>query len=161
MKTKTRSKKQSPSLHIRWMIRRDMPEVLAIEQSAFEYPWSEDDFKDALRHRNTVSMVAENDHGRIVGLYAYVFTPQRLDVINLAVHSRHRRNGIGRAMLDKLKSKLSREYHNMLIIDVREFNLGGQLFLKSQGFVCDATMRNHYAVTDEDAYRFVFRHGWD
>ena len=26
-------------VHIRWMIRRDMPEVLAIEQDSFEFPW--------------------------------------------------------------------------------------------------------------------------
>ena len=27
------------NVHIRWMIRRDMPEVLQIERTSFEYPW--------------------------------------------------------------------------------------------------------------------------
>ncbi len=31
-------------VHIRWMIRRDMPEVNSIEQNSFEFPWTEKDF---------------------------------------------------------------------------------------------------------------------
>ena len=27
------------NVHIRWMIRRDMEEVLNIEQASFEFPW--------------------------------------------------------------------------------------------------------------------------
>ena len=32
---------QEVRVHIRWMIRRDMPEVLAIEAESFEFPWLE------------------------------------------------------------------------------------------------------------------------
>ena len=32
--------KQDVKVHIRWMIRRDMPEILNIEQHCFEFPWS-------------------------------------------------------------------------------------------------------------------------
>jgi [ribosomal protein S18]-alanine N-acetyltransferase len=35
--------KQLVRTHIRWMIRRDMPEVLAIEAASFEFPWLEDE----------------------------------------------------------------------------------------------------------------------
>ena len=31
-------------MNIRWMIRRDMPEIVAIEAKSFLYPWSEDEF---------------------------------------------------------------------------------------------------------------------
>ena len=36
--------KQQVRMHIRWMIRRDMPEVLRIEQASYDYPWCEEDF---------------------------------------------------------------------------------------------------------------------
>ena len=49
------------NVHIRWMIRRDMPEVLGIENSSFEFSWSEDDFIRCLRQRNCIGMVAEYD----------------------------------------------------------------------------------------------------
>ena len=46
-------------IHVRWMIRRDMHEVIAIEREAFEFPWSEEDFTRCLRQRNCIGMVAE------------------------------------------------------------------------------------------------------
>ena len=63
-------------VHIRWMIRRDMPEVLAIEHASFEYPWCEEEFLRVLRQRNCIGMVAE--HGeRIVGLHDLRAAPQQ------------------------------------------------------------------------------------
>ena len=53
-------------VHIRWMIRRDMPEVLAIEHASFEFPWCEEEFLRVLRQRNCIGMVAEYGE-RVVG----------------------------------------------------------------------------------------------
>lgn len=39
-----RTEKEQARVHIRWMIRRDMPEVLQAEQLSFEYAWTEEDF---------------------------------------------------------------------------------------------------------------------
>ena len=44
---------------IRWMIRRDMPEVLEIEQLSFDYPWLAGDFSGYLRNRNVIGLVCE------------------------------------------------------------------------------------------------------
>jgi ribosomal-protein-alanine N-acetyltransferase len=52
------------------MIRRDMPEVLAIEHASFEYPWCEEEFLRVLRQRNCIGMVAEQGE-RIVGFMVY------------------------------------------------------------------------------------------
>ena len=35
---------QELKVQIRWLIRRDMPEVLEIERATFEYAWTEEDF---------------------------------------------------------------------------------------------------------------------
>ena len=71
-------------IHIRWMIRRDMAEVLAIEAESFEFPWSEEDFIRCLRQRNCIGMVAElDDH--VVGFMIYELHKNRLHVLNFAV----------------------------------------------------------------------------
>ena len=44
---------QDLRVHIRWMIRRDMPEILDIENQSFEFSWSEEDFIRCLRQRNS------------------------------------------------------------------------------------------------------------
>lgn len=48
---------KTTTAHIRWMIRRDMPEVLHIEESGYAYPWGEEDFLTILRQRNCIGMV--------------------------------------------------------------------------------------------------------
>ena len=62
--------KQEVRVHIRWMIRRDMPDVLEIERQDFEFPWIDEDFIRCLRQRNCIGMVAEHeDH--VVGFMIY------------------------------------------------------------------------------------------
>ena len=64
------NKHQRANSHIRWMIRRDYAEVLAIEARGFEFPWCEDDFIRCLRQRNCIGMVAERDD-RVAGFMVY------------------------------------------------------------------------------------------
>jgi ribosomal-protein-alanine N-acetyltransferase len=47
------------AVYIGYMIRRDMPQVLAIEAASFEFPWAEEDFIRVLRQRNCLGMVVE------------------------------------------------------------------------------------------------------
>ena len=69
---------------IRWMIRADMPDVLAIEQDVFEFPWFEQDFVRCLRQRNCIGMVAEQGD-RVVGYMIYELHKSRLHLLNFAV----------------------------------------------------------------------------
>lgn len=149
--------KQQIAVHIRWMIRRDMPEVLAIETASFEFPWTEEDFVRCLRQRNCIGMVAELDE-RVVGFMVYELNKSHLHVLNFAVHPDYRRRGIGRRMIDKLASKLSAQGRTRLILEVRETNLGAQLFFRAMGFRAVCVLHDFYEDTSEDAYRMVYRY---
>ncbi len=144
-------------VHIRWMIRRDMPAVLAIEEQSFEFAWSEDDFIRCLRQRNCIGMVAEQDE-QVVGFMIYELHKNRLHVLNFAVAEEVRRHGVGRAMISKLLSKLSHERRNRIMLEVRETNLDAQLFFKQIGFRAVSVLRDFYDDTDEDAYVMQYRY---
>lgn len=137
--------------HIRWMIRRDMPEVLGIENDCFEFSWTEDDFIRCLRQRNCIGMVAECDD-RVVGFMIYELHKNRLHILNFAVHSDYRRQGVGNAMMQKLIGKLSWERRNQITLEVRETNLDAQLFLRKLGFKAIRVLRDFYDDTADDAY---------
>jgi len=137
------------------MIRRDMPEVLAIENGSFEFSWSEDDFIRCLRQRNCIGMVAEHDE-RIVGFMIYELHKNRLHVLNFAVRSELRRRGIGSQMLRKLVQKLSNQRRNRIMLEVRETNLPAQLFFRAAGFRAVSLLREFYEDTPEDAYLMQF-----
>lgn len=143
-------------VQIRWLIRRDMPEVLRIEQSSFEFPWTDEDFLCCLRQRNCIGMVAEHNH-QIVGFMIYELHKSRLHILNFAVAPEMRRQGIGLQMVLRLVDKLSQQRRNEILLEVRERNLEGQLFFRNQGFRAISVLRSHYDDTDEDAYIMQFR----
>jgi len=148
--------KQEVRVHIRWMIRRDMPEVLGIEAESFEFPWLEEDFIRCLRQRNCIGMVAEHDD-RVVGFMIYELSKNRIQVINFATAADYRRRGVGSQMVAKLIGKLSAQRRTRITLDVRETNLRAQLFFRANGFRAVSVLRNYYEDTPEDAYLMQYR----
>ncbi|MCA9192340.1 MAG: ribosomal protein S18-alanine N-acetyltransferase [Planctomycetales bacterium] len=144
-------------VHIRWMIRRDMPSVLAIEEASFEFAWSEEEFIRCLRQRNCIGMVAECDE-QVVGFMIYELHKNRLHLLNFAVSVDFRRRNIGTCMIEKLTSKLSADRRNRILLEVRETNLDAQLFFKALGFRAISVLRDFYEDTTEDAYLMQLRH---
>lgn len=145
--------------HIRWMIRRDMPDVLRAEGQSFEYAWTEDDFLRCLRQRNCIGMVAEHQD-RIVGFMIYELHKNRLHVLNFAVATDFRRGGIGAQMVGKLIGKLSSHRRSKVTLAVRERNLDAQVFFRMQDFRATRVLRNYYEDSGEDAFQMEFRPDW-
>ena len=138
-------------IHVRWMIRRDMREVLDVEREAFEFPWCDEDFTRCLRQRNCIGMVAESGDS-VVAFMIYELHRSRLHVLNFAVARSHRRLGIGTRMMEKLAGKLSPERRSRIVLEVRETNLPAQLFFRSLGFRAISVLKDFYQDTTEDAY---------
>lgn len=149
--------RQEVRVHIRWMIRRDMPEVLAIEAGGFEFSWCEDDFIRCLRQRNCIGMVAEHED-QVAGFMIYELHKSRIHVLNFAVANDFRRRGVGSQMIAKLIAKLSSQRRSRLALEVRETNLAAQLFFRENGFRAVSVLRSYYADTPEDAYIMQYRY---
>jgi ribosomal-protein-alanine N-acetyltransferase len=168
---------QELKVQIRWLIRRDMPEVLGIERESFEFAWSEEDFLCCLRQRNCIGMVAEAAGGpsaclfdgenladkssaggsEIVGFMIYELHKEKLRIVNFAVAERARRQGVGAQMIRRLIDKLSQQRRQEITLEIRETNLPAQLFFRHQGFRAVGVMRNYYEDTAEDAYAMQYR----
>lgn len=146
--------------HIRWMIRRDMPEVLAIEAASYAEPWGEEDFLERLRRRNVIGYVAAVDgpHGSdvVVGFFVFELHADHLVILNLAVHPDHRLQGLGRAMIGKMAGKLSDHRRTHLTADVDEANLDAHLFLKACGLRATHVISGG-DPSGRDAYTFECR----
>lgn len=143
---------------IRWMIRRDMQEVVDMEALVYEFPWDESDFINALRQRNCIGMVYEKQN-YVLAYMLYELHKTKLHLLNFTVHPGYQRRGIGTAMVKKLFGKLSSERRNRIMLEVRETNLDAQLFFQSLGFEAVDVLKDYYEDTTEDAYVMVRR--WD
>jgi ribosomal-protein-alanine N-acetyltransferase len=151
-----RTEKEQLRVHIRWMIRRDMPEVLVAEQASFEYAWTEEDFLRCLRQRNCIGMVAEQGE-KVVGFMIYELHKAKLHILNFAVSPTFRRLGVGGQMVAKLISKLSSHRRTRITLEVRETNLPAQLFFRAQGFKAVRVLRAYYEDSGEDAFQMQYR----
>ncbi len=150
------SQREALKVQIRWMIRRDMNEVLKIEQESFDFEWTEEDFLSCLRQRNCIGMVAEQDN-HVVGFMIYELHKNRLHILNFAVGPAMRRLGVGAQMIEKLINKLSQQRRQEITLEVRETNLAAQLFFHQQGFRAMGVLRKHYEDSNEDAYVMQYR----
>ena len=155
-----RTEKQQVRVHIRWMIRRDMPEVLQAERESFEFSWSEEDFLRCLRQRNCIGMVAEQGE-KVIGFMIYELHKQKLHILNFAVHPSFRRHRVGSQMVAKLISKLSSHRRTRISLEVRETNLAAQLFFSRQDFRAVRVLRSFYEDSGEDAFLMEYRFGHD
>ncbi len=156
-------------MNIRWMIRRDMPQIVAIEQQCFEFLWDEETFIRCLRQRNIIGMVIEpdvkthkgrsNDINEPAGYMIYELHRNRLHLLNFATHPDYQRQGYGTALMDKLKSKLYPDANrrNRLMLEVRESNLVAQQFFRACGLRATHVLRNYFEESNEDAYLMLWR----
>jgi ribosomal-protein-alanine N-acetyltransferase len=152
----SKSADSKQSVHIRWLIRRDLQAVLDIESASFEYPWTEDEFINCLRQRDCIGMVAECAE-EVVGFMVYELQPTSIHVLSFAVHPEFRRKSVGSALMDKLFSKLAYQRRSRIQLEVRETNLSAQLFLKQLGFRATGVLRSFYEDSTEDAFLMQFR----
>lgn len=149
---------EKPRIRIRWLIRRDMAEVMEIENQSFGHAWSEEDFLICLRERGVIGMVAEHaETCEILGFMIYQLDKERLHILSLAVDPKWMRLEVGTQMIRRLIDKLSQQRRKELVTIVRETNLQAQLFFRSLGFKAVATLRRYYEQTTEDGYRMRYR----
>lgn len=144
------------------MIHVDRPAVVEIERYNLETKFKEAHIKELLKD-NRIGMIAEVDK-KVVGHIFYELYKDHFHILSLAVHPDHRRQGVGRAIIEKMKKKLSGTKRERISIDLRESNLSGQIFLREMGFKCNSIEKGYireYGDSDvltntEDAYLFSY-----
>ena len=145
-------------VHVRWMVRRDFAQVLEIEKICFEFPWTEEEFKQCLQQPNCLGMVAEYEN-RIVGFVVYETPKNRIFITNIATDPEFQRHGVARQMIQKLLTKMFYQQRHRIIIEIRETNLPALLCFRSLGFRASTVLKNFYEDQSEDAYVLQYRLG--
>jgi [ribosomal protein S18]-alanine N-acetyltransferase len=138
--------------HIRALTRKDIPEVLGIENESYQNPWTEEELVCHIRNRNAGGKVVEFNE-LVLGFMVYELRKTSTRILNLAVGWDYRRACVGTAMIGKLASELKSDRRMAIECDVAAVNLDGQLFLKSLGFVAVKQRRGG------DEYRFRYEKG--
>ena len=147
---------KATDINIRWMIRRDEPQVIAIERQC-PFGWTRDGLWTRLRDNRTIAVVAEEAARRdqIVGYAVYSLRPRAVILLRLAVDPAARRRGVGRAILTHLRHKLSHQRRDRILAPVHESNLAAHLFFRACGYQAITVLRGYFG--DQDGYGFRYK----
>ena len=136
------------------MATADLDEVMAIERTAYRFPWSSGFFLQELRVACARSILAEID-GQVVGYVLFWVLPGALDVHNVAVHSEYRRAGIASILMQQVVAEARRQSINRVTLEVRVSNMPAQRLYASIGFVHTGLRKGYYSDNGEDALTMV------
>ena len=133
----------APAFYVRWMIRRDTVEVLAIEQAAASRPWNEAQLVARLRQSNHIGMVAEDRQGKVVAFMTYRLHRHTIRLTRFAVDPACGLEGVAIAMLDQLYSKLQSHRRTRIAYRLPSADPESFALFTRFGFVVDEDLPEH------------------
>lgn len=142
---------------LRPMREHDLAHVAALEQRAYEFPWSLGIFADCLRVGYccwTMEVVEA-----VVGYCIMSVAADEAHVLNVCVAPEHRRLGFGRRMLEHLVAIARGHRATVVFLEVRPSNPAAITLYLDFGFRQLAVRRNYYPAREgrEDALVFALK----
>lgn len=132
-------------VQIRPFTHQDLEPALRIERACFGDPWGTPQFSAALRTDGASMRVAIRQR-MLVGYIVMRVWPHHVEIWNLAVEPESQRQGVGAQLVGQAKARLIAECRDLIQADVRETNLAGQLFFRSQCFVAMGIEKTPYLL---------------
>jgi [ribosomal protein S18]-alanine N-acetyltransferase len=144
-----------PDLHVRFAIRdlarHDLPNVAAIEQSAYEFPWTLGNFRDSFDSGYT--LIGAFAGHELAGYAIIMYAVDEAHLLNVAVAPAFQGQGLGRHLLRHIIERVSVAQSQMLYLEVRPSNANARALYASLGFRQIAIRPNYYPARNgrEDA----------
>lgn len=129
----------------------DLDEVMHIEGSVYDFPWTRGNFNDSIRAG--YSCWAARLDGELVGYCIIMIGADEAHLLNLSVAAVHQRRGLGRRILTHVLRVACDHAARLLFLEVRPSNVPARHLYETSGFRQIGTRRNYYPaqVGREDA----------
>jgi ribosomal-protein-alanine N-acetyltransferase len=140
-----------PRISFRPMLEEDLPAVIEIERAAYEFPWSENVFRDCLRV-GYCCWVLERD--ALIQAYGVMSVGAgESHILNLCVRPDSQGQGLGSTMLHYLLDLARKHRADTAFLEVRPSNGAALRLYNRAGFTEVGMRRRYYPATGgrEDA----------
>lgn len=121
----------------------DLGAVLAIENVAYEFPWTRGNFIDALAAGNHAQGLRDAA-GTLCAYCVAMAGVQEMHLLNLTVAPPYQHRGLARLMLDALVAASGAADARWLWLEVRESNQRAQAVYRRYGFEPIGVRRGYY-----------------
>ena len=135
-----------------------VPQIADLERANFSAPWSANSIEGELNNPLSLWLVAI-DGDTVLGYVGSQTVMGEADMMNLAVNSAYRRNGIGRCLVEELIRRLRENNVYSLTLEVRISNEAAISLYKNLGFLQVGCRPNYYRLPKEDA--LILRKEWE
>lgn len=138
------------------MTDNDVPEVIAIENKTYKFPWTEGIFRDCLRVGYQCRVLEQGDEIQAYGIISIAAGESH--ILNICVQPKLRRQGLGRRMLDYLMDEARRTGAETMLLEVRVSNTAAINMYQQAGFNEIGNRPNYYPANDgrEDALLMAY-----
>ena len=131
-------------------------QIAAMEREYFSAPWDEASLRSELENPLALWLVAL-DGDTVAGYVGSQSVLGESDMMNLAVRPDYRRQGVGRALVERLLWELAEENH-CLTLEVRASNAAAIALYEGLGFRQVGRRPKYYLNPPEDA--LILRKDW-
>lgn len=140
---------------LRIMDESDLSIVHAIENSAYDFPWSLDGFVKSLDQG--LNYVFCSDDSTILGYCCILPVLDEAHILNVCVAPECQGKGIARAALTNILQVLASSDFRTVYLEVRESNLTARKLYQSFGFSEDGLRKGYYRsqVWSEEQNKFI------
>jgi ribosomal-protein-alanine N-acetyltransferase len=137
---------------------RDAANLVLMERLCFTCPWSEEQLRAAfgLREFKVLGLREGGNQDSkaqrgLLGYLSFYHLPPEMEILNLAVHPFHRRQGLGAGLLGHALQWAEKRGIHYVHLEVRVSNTAARNLYAAHGFTHMGTRKNYYPDTREDA----------
>lgn len=121
----------------------DLPQVLAIENDVYPYPWTRGNFLDSLYSGYTAE-VLRDESGALVGYFLMMMAVDEAHLLNISVRRDLQGQGVGRLLLDRVSMLARQAGMASVLLEVRPSNTRACEVYLRYGFVEIGRRRGYY-----------------
>lgn len=135
---------------IRKMTRRDLDELMKIENDVFSQPWSRQSYEAELKNHWADYLVCdwEGELAAYIGIWTVL---EEAHITNVAVGKRFLGRGLGRALMLAGEKLARAKGANRILLEVRPSNTYALAMYRGLGFIPISVRTEYYADNGEDA----------
>ncbi|OUR82177.1 ribosomal-protein-alanine N-acetyltransferase [Cycloclasticus sp. 46_120_T64] len=142
---------EKPALFLRPLKERDLQHVLRIEREMYDYPWSEDIFRDCLRVAYSNWALIKDE--QFIGYAILSIAVGEAHILNICLDKQYTGQGLGRHFLAELLDMAKGKEAARIFLEVRQSNTVAINLYQTMGFKKIGQRKKYYQAADgrEDA----------
>lgn len=131
----------------------DLGDVQTIENDVYPHPWTRGNFLDSL-YNGYESWVLRDEPGTLAGYFLIMPAVDEAHLLNITVRREQHGQGVGRLLLDKVRSVSIQLRMMSILLEVRPSNVRALAIYERYGFKRIGLRKSYYPAADskrEDA----------